>query len=197
MIKTLYVFRHGETDWNKEGRFQGHTNIPLNQKGRDQSLTFSATLKKLNLEIILSSDLDRAYETACLASQGLDIKLIKNVGLRECSLGVAEGKLIKDFDHEAWTKWLSIKDEDQDFCFEGGESKVEHLMRLKSSIISALQSFPEYSRIGISTHGGCLRRLIHSCEGAPTEPIKFGNCDLYEITYHASTNTWLYNQKIN
>jgi broad specificity phosphatase PhoE len=197
MIKTLYVFRHGETDWNREGRFQGHTNIPLNQKGRDQALNFSATLKKLNLEIILSSDLDRAYDTACLASQGLDIKLIKNVGLRECSLGVAEGKLIKDFDNEAWTKWLSIKDEDQDFCFEGGESKIEHLMRLKNSIISALRSFPEYSRIGISTHGGCLRRLIHSCEGAPSEPIKFGNCDLYEITYDTSTNSWLYNQKIN
>ena len=89
----IYIFRHGETDWNRERRFQGHTDVPLNLKGREQALELKSHLQRLNPEIILSSDLSRALETAKIASEGMSIPIHISESLREARLGAPEGML--------------------------------------------------------------------------------------------------------
>ena len=60
----IYIVRHGETDWNKEHRIQGHIDIPLNDKGRQDALNAKKKLKNVKFDVVFSSPLQRAYETA-------------------------------------------------------------------------------------------------------------------------------------
>lgn len=77
MSKTeIYIFRHGETDWNKERRFQGHTDIPLNQNGRQQASELALKIRKINPELILTSDLLRAKQTAEIVNDLLKVSII-------------------------------------------------------------------------------------------------------------------------
>ena len=69
----LYLFRHGETEYNRQWRFQGHLDIPLNSKGERQAGDLVPLLAPLNLQAMLSSDLKRASQTARIVAQCLGI----------------------------------------------------------------------------------------------------------------------------
>src|SRR5260370_25534521 len=71
--RLLYLARHGETDWNAAGRWQGHTDIPLNAKGRAQAEAVASALQGAGLSGIVSSDLSRAYETAKIVGERLGL----------------------------------------------------------------------------------------------------------------------------
>ena len=197
----LYLFRHGETDWNREHRFQGHTDIPLNESGREQAARLAMDLGLHSLDALLTSDLSRARETAALIHAQLKLPIIIAPELRECNLGNLEGKLrdeIKEIQGEtSWSRWLSVKPEDLDFGFTGGETKKEHLIRLLHFLESFCISNPHLRKIGISTHGGCIRRLVHHCNDAPTEAIALPNCALYLITFNATSGAWKFEHSLS
>jgi broad specificity phosphatase PhoE len=193
---SIYIFRHGETDWNAERRFQGHTDIPLNEKGREQAKQLGEVLKTLQLEVILSSDLSRAHDTAKIAAAGLNIPIEITKHLREAYLGDPEGKLrdeiIRFYGEEQWQKWLSGRPEDLDFSFPRGETKREHLARVLNSLTDFLNRNPRHKKIGVSSHGGTLKRFLHFCEGAPAESIPTPNCCIYKVEHLALENRWIY-----
>ena len=87
-----YLIRHGETDWNAEGRFQGHSDIPLNAKGIAQAVSLKASLSKISFSAALSSDLSRARQTAELILQSRSLPIIESPALRERNAGALEGK---------------------------------------------------------------------------------------------------------
>jgi broad specificity phosphatase PhoE len=190
----LFVFRHGETDWNRQQRLQGHTDIPLNQLGREQAEELKKLLSVLKPEIILSSDLSRALETAEIANQALAVPIVETPTLRECHVGIAEGilraDLLQQVGSDMWDRWISIHPEDRDFAFPGGESKNVHLQRLVSFIEEFCLKNSHLNRIAISTHGGSLRRLVHYCEGAPIEAVPLPNCVLYKLTFEPKNCSW-------
>jgi len=192
----LFVFRHGETDWNKESRFQGHTDIPLNAKGIEQAYSLATVIKTLKPEIILTSDLNRAKHTAQIVNEDLGVSIIETPMLRECRLGEPEGllrtEIVQKYGNAMWQKWLSVKNEDQDFSFPLGESKREHLLRQLNFIESFLLNNTHFSRIILSTHGGSLRRLVHYCKSSPIEPIAIPNCALYKIEFEPAKREWNY-----
>jgi broad specificity phosphatase PhoE len=190
----IYIFRHGETDWNRERRFQGHTDIPLNENGLNQALGLRFLIERLQPEVILSSDLIRAKATADVANGNLNVPIHITKQLRECHLGEVEGmfaeKMAEVFSSETRDKWLSIQPADDDFKFPQGETKKEHLYRMIQYIENFIDENPQYQRIAISTHGGSLRRLIHNCMGAPTEPVMMGNCVLYKVSFNKEKKEW-------
>lgn len=192
----LFIFRHGETDWNRESRFQGHTDIPLNDKGIEQAYELAVAVKAVLPEIILTSDLNRAKHTAQIINESLRVSIIESSMLRECRLGEPEGMLRTQIDQKygaiAWQKWLSVKSEDQDFSFPKGESKREHLQRQLNFIESFISNHAHISRIAISTHGGSLRRLVHHCQNSPLEPIAIPNCALYKVLFERVKQEWCY-----
>ena len=182
---TFYLFRHGETDWNSKGLVQGHSNIPLNDKGRGQAAELTKKLKELDLEIIFSSDLDRAHETAMIAKGNLDLEIEKTDQLREAFFGEAEG-LTFDEVKERWGeiihKFRFYKAEYGDISFPGGESRGASIERMKAFIYKVKDS-GKYSRVGISTHGGVIRNLLQSFQNTDNpEAIQIPNCVLYEVT---------------
>ena len=195
-ITKLYIFRHGETDWNLEKRFQGHTDIPLNNSGRQQAEILRSHLEFCQLQMMVSSDLQRARVTAEIANLNMAVRILVTDQLRECTLGECEGMLRSDvilkYGEGYWQRWVSVGPEDKDFSFPGGESKSAHLIRMRNYLESFCRENPSVERLGVSTHGGSMRRLVHHCEGAPNEPVPMQNCVLYKLEFHQDTGRWIY-----
>lgn len=88
----IYIVRHGETQWNKEKRLQGSTDILLSEAGRDLAIKTGQALMDTHIDKIYSSPLKRAHETADLIRNGRDIELITDDRIRELNFGSFEGK---------------------------------------------------------------------------------------------------------
>jgi probable phosphoglycerate mutase len=96
--RSFYFLRHGETDWNKNGRIQGHTDIPLNASGRSQAEQAAGLLARLPLDRIVASSLSRAYETASIVNAALQKPLTVEEGIRERHYGAFEGISVAEMD---------------------------------------------------------------------------------------------------
>jgi len=92
----VVLWRHGQTDWNVENRFQGHSDIPLNKVGQYQASEAAKVLAALRPDRIISSDLLRAQSTAAALAKLTDIKVEINPNLRETNGGLWEGKLASE-----------------------------------------------------------------------------------------------------
>ena len=98
----IFLIRHGETNWNKEGRFQGQIDIPLNENGKDQARKTFEYLKNISFNKAFSSSMNRPYETAQIILQNnKDLKIEKIDSLVEISHGLWEGKLESEI-REKW-----------------------------------------------------------------------------------------------
>lgn len=192
-IIELCLFRHGETDWNKAQRWQGSNDIPLNETGRSQAQTLIPVLSNFQPELILSSDLSRAHETALLASAGLAIPIRTSAALRECHFGVAEGltgeEIAARCGIDAVKRYMSWEPEDLDFCFDGGESKQSHLARVVEYLSQEFE-ISSHRRIAISTHGGVLRRMFGIVKGGRPQIQRIANCAHFRIDFNPSKGEW-------
>lgn len=186
----FYFFRHGQTDWNKVRRIQGHSNIPLNEQGKSEATELSDFVKTLDLEIVYSSDLDRAFETAQIATHGLDLEIIKEARLREANFGDAEGRTIPEivelFGNDLWEKFMKVDPNNMNIGFPGGETRADSIKRMRS-FIDEVRKENQYERVGISTHGGVVRNLLGSYILEHSErrdfDIPIPNCVCYELAF--------------
>lgn len=193
MNRVFYIFRHGETDWNKERRCQGHTNIALNETGRRQAMELAHKLLDFPLEIIVSSDLERALNTGNTVAEKKGIPLIIDHRLREMSYGEAEGMLfeqaVETFGPEIWEKLQSFKRINDDVGFPGGETRKIARERFHQALISLIEN-TTHQNIGISTHGGALRNILHSFLPETHLMLPIPNCVVYKCVYLAATGTF-------
>jgi broad specificity phosphatase PhoE len=91
MTRRLVLWRHGQTEWNVDGRGQGHLDVPLDDVGRDQAKAAAARLASLRPMAIISSDLSRAYETASALAELTGLEIQSDSALREINLGQWQG----------------------------------------------------------------------------------------------------------
>jgi len=101
----IILIRHGETNWNKEGRFQGQIDIPLNEKGKEQASKASKYLKEIEFTKAISSSMKRPYETAKIILNNNNIQIKKIESLVEISHGLWEGKLEEEI-KRTWPEML-------------------------------------------------------------------------------------------
>ena len=101
----IVLIRHGETNWNREGRFQGQIDIPLNEKGKEQALKASKYLEEIKFTKAYSSSMKRPYETAKIILNKNNIEIEKIKGLVEISHGLWEGKLEEEI-KRTWPEML-------------------------------------------------------------------------------------------
>ena len=196
----FYIFRHGETDWNRQRRFQGHTDIPLNESGHLQALDLASRLANIPLELILSSDLTRALQTAGAVNQMRNLPLHQTPSLRECMVGEVEGLKLDEvgvkYGQNAIDRWLSNHPDDHDFRFENGETKHEHRSRLLNFLREFSLANRSLKHVGISTLGGSMRRIIEQCEDRPAFPMTIQNCAAYKLIYHVDHDIWKFDSEI-
>jgi broad specificity phosphatase PhoE len=172
--RLLYLTRHGETDWNAAGRWQGHTDIPLNAKGRTQAEAVADTLRGVGLSGIVSSDLSRAYETARIVGErlGLPVAYV-DTDLRERAFGPFEGLTREEcvlLHPEAWRAWT-----EEHRPPEGAEGRPALAIRVTAAIGRvarqvALRDAPAL----VVTHGGALRAAVALATGSLPAPVANG-----------------------
>jgi broad specificity phosphatase PhoE len=183
----LFLFRHGETDWNREGKLQGHTDTPLNATGLAQAQALAERLRPHRLDAVMSSDLARAWTTARIVAEGLGVPLISEPGLREANIGEAEGlywpEVKNRFGETLTERWFT----DDDAAFPGGETGLE----TRSRGLAALRRFvaaQPYRRIGVSTHGAMVRQLMKHALPPGSPPAKTRNTVLYILRYQVAAD---------
>jgi 2,3-bisphosphoglycerate-dependent phosphoglycerate mutase len=183
----LFLFRHGETDWNREGRLQGHTDTPLNSNGLAQAAALAERLRDRRLDAVVSSDLARALSTARIVAEALGVPLIAEQGLREVSVGRAEGLLWEEakarFGADLTERWYS----DGTVAFPGGETGLDTLARGLAALRRFTAAYP-YRRIGVSTHGAMLRQLVRHALPPDAPPVRIHNAALFILDYDPATN---------
>jgi probable phosphoglycerate mutase len=155
---TLFLVRHGETDWNAAGRWQGQTDVPLNPRGREQAREVAGRLRSVGLAAIASSDLLRARTTAEIVASELGLAVSHlDAALRERRFGCFEGltreEVVARFP-EAWARYLA----DPGPAPPGGESREELLGRLLPAVVSAAVRLP--GPVLVVMHGGAMRALL-------------------------------------
>jgi probable phosphoglycerate mutase len=151
----LVLVRHGETDMNRELRFQGHVNVALNATGREQARRVAERLACEPADAMYASDLLRAQQTAYPISGQLALRAVEDRGLREQSFGRVDGMRVDDIkrDHpDAWANWLRF---DEHFAMPEGESTRAFHGRVMEAIQRVVAAHPEQTVV-IVTHGGVL-----------------------------------------
>ena len=193
MPKQVLLIRHGETDWNAEQRWQGHSDIPLNQVGIAQAEELAERVHCFSLELLLSSDLARAHQTAQIIARRLGIPIYTAEQLREVNVGGAEGlgyqDVVQRFGPEAIRRWGSIHPDDLGFAFDGGETKFEAVRRALKELVQFLHCV-EAESVGVVTHGMLIRTLIHYLFPQLSKPLPVLNCAHYSLAYDTSLRRW-------
>lgn len=163
-MTTILLARHGETDWNRDNRFQGHADPPLNETGRAQAAELAAALADEPLAAVYSSPLRRAFETAEIvaAPHGLEPVLLD--ALREVDVGSWQGLTRAEIEErfpEQFARWLHYEE-----GWEDGETYEEMGRRVIAGLFG-LAAAHEGERILVVTHGGPVR-AAHALAGGIT-----------------------------
>jgi broad specificity phosphatase PhoE len=192
-VRHLFIFRHGETDWNREQRFQGHEDVPLNDVGREQARALIAPLRRMQLDAMLSSDLSRAKETGEIVARALGVPVFVDAGLREAHLGGAQGLTREEIERKlgshAVERWKSPFVTDADFGYPGGETGRQVMERALAAMVKFFNE-KEYHRIGVATHGGVIRRVMRHILGESSDPVPIPNGIVYPVQYDPANHLW-------
>ena len=200
-LKNIFVVRHGETDWNKINRFQGQTDIKLNDFGREQALKLRPLLQELQIESVYSSPLARAMETIEIATQDLKLTVQKDDRLKETMLGDAEGltadELLVKFGPECLLKWRSYEERLLDYHFPNGESKRQLMYRARQVFLEIAQN-SNRNNIAVVSHGMLMRAMTYVFgEGLAWEQHAFTNGAIHHYIWSDNNpETLVYKSKI-
>lgn len=158
-VDRVYLIRHGETDWNTNGRWQGLLPVDLNDVGRDQARKLADILRHEAIEAIYTSDLLRAGETARIVGDVLGIVPSPDPRLRELDIGLFQGLTLDEIKQRHPQAYTQFMKEPITYVLPEGESRRMLLER----VISAWHDFvnrPDLRRIAIVTHGGAVKMLL-------------------------------------
>lgn len=166
----LILIRHGETDWNRELRFQGHVDVPLNATGHAQARRLAERLaaERPVVDHFICSDLIRTRETATPSLQvyfpDLSIDTLTDPSLREQSFGLVDGLRVDDIktDHaDAWEGWLRFE---ADYAMPGGETTRQFHARVMDAVRRIAQQH-QGKKVMVVTHGGVLDMVWRTARG--------------------------------
>lgn len=182
----LYIIRHGETDWNKSFRLQGQSDIPLNEYGRELAVITSEALKDVHFDVIYSSPLSRAYETAQIIRRDRQVEIVTDDRLVEISFGTDEGRN-KDELGEHFSNFFFAPD--KFVPSEGGETYEMVCKRAESFLLDKVEPLRTTDKaVLIVAHGTMNKALMLNLKNIPIRDIWKGefqkNCcvNVYELT---------------
>lgn len=177
-MTTILLVRHGETDWNREGRWQGHADPSLNELGREQARALATRVLAEPIDAIYSSDLARARETAAIVGAGVGLEPRLDPRLREVDVG----------------EWSGLTSDEVERRYPGaverrrsggvGWERGESYEQMSERVIAGLHAIAEVHRGGrvlVVTHGGPMRAVWLACGGSfETRPV-VANCDVHRV----------------
>lgn len=191
----IILIRHGETAWNAIRKLQGHLDIPLNAEGTRQAKALASALQAEKLAAIISSDLQRAVQTAgeIARLQGLSTRI--DAGLRERCFGGFEGMLYSELPQRYPHEYAVWQARDPDANFPPGAASPDYIgesirqfqLRSMSTIAHYARQF-QGKKIALVAHGGVLECAYRAAKNLPLNAPR-------EITiYNASINRFRYRE---
>lgn len=155
----LFLVRHGETFWNKERRAQGIKDIKLTEQGKTQGVFLAEKLKNEDIDLIYSSDLSRAYETAKILGDKLDKSVHVLSGIREMNFGKWEGLTIDEIQakyqniYAVWGKTPHMAQ------VPGAETLIQVQERAMKAVYNIINKNPNKNIVLVS-HGVAIKVII-------------------------------------
>lgn len=174
---TWFLVRHGETDWNKIGRVQGHSDTPLNETGRAQAKATAELLRHEHIDFVISSDLARAKQTAEIIAEATGAELILDASFREMHYGIIDGMLIPEV-NEKYGHF-----HDRPYKELGGESFEEVEERAMRALHNHWKRY-HHKNVVIVTHGallGLVIKNIRKITHAESAAMKIGNAEAIRL----------------
>jgi len=189
-LSHLILMRHGETDWNAQARLQGHRDIPLNSNGVRQAAAAAPSVAALGPQLIVSSDLARARDTANSVAELTGLPVGEDVRLRETSMGLWEGLIREDvlagWPGE-WERWRTTSAHNAPPL---GESRWQVAVRA-AAVVEEIDMMA-VERALLVAHGGLIvgltGRLLELADESWGTLIGIGNC--HWVVLHRMSESW-------
>jgi 2,3-bisphosphoglycerate-dependent phosphoglycerate mutase len=154
---TLLLARHGETDWNRERRWQGHADPPLNDAGREQARELARLLAETPLDAVYSSDLRRARDTAAVVASDHGLEVVATPALREIDVGEWSGLTTDEIERRFPAGFARHADGGDGW--EQGETHAAMSGRIAAAVSEIAASHPG-GHVLCVCHGGVIRALL-------------------------------------
>ncbi|ABO50429.1 phosphoglycerate mutase [Desulforamulus reducens MI-1] len=187
MKKTrMYLVRHGETQWNADGRFQGHSDVPLSVLGRSQVETLTTKLSQLKIDAFYSSDLSRAMETAEILAKKHQCQIYYLPDLREINFGEWEGLTFEEIAQnygELSSQWWANPFTTQ---IPSGESLQDVAERCAKAVHEIIDRHAGKTVV-VAAHGGVIRMIVAHALGMDFQhywKLRLDNVSLTIVEYH-------------
>lgn len=187
----LILVRHGQTDWNAASLLQGHSDIPLNETGKQQAQTLSEKIVKSvpKIDAIYSSDLGRAHSTALPTAEKYAIPIQKRSSLREINWGAIEGMPVDDpyvddcFQKEDMlpSTYPDRKERWDIAVAPNAETRNQVLDRFQKELFAIAQEHPDQTVL-VFSHGGPIKFLLSDLFDVDEYLTKLENCAQVHIT---------------
>jgi broad specificity phosphatase PhoE len=165
-LARLILIRHGETDWNLEGRWQGQTDVPLNARGLEQAEQLAKNLFGTGLTAVYSSDLSRAHRTAEAIARAYGLTVHLEPRLREICQGDWEGKLISHIQSQSPDVLQRRLENPLTFAAPGGETALQVQTRMLAAIENILHRHTQ-GVTAVVSHGFALAVIIAHYRNLP------------------------------
>ncbi|MCC6804751.1 MAG: histidine phosphatase family protein [Anaerolineae bacterium] len=158
-VKRIVFIRPGETDWNRQGRWQGWVSIPLNELGRRQATALANYIRHIGMGVLYTSDLKRALETADCLAQPLGFTPIPNARLRERSIGLWQGLTLNEM--RAWypDEYAAMLKDVDGYRIPGGESRNDVRARVTAALNEILNQ-AGCETVGILSHTTAIKVML-------------------------------------
>ena len=190
LLIRLLIVRHGQTEWNVQGRNQGHTDIGLDQIGILQSEQVAEHLSQEKLSGIYSSSLIRASYTANIIAKRIGINVTIDDRLRERDYGKWEGLSREEVMEKFPQSWKAYSQDPSLFGADCGESGLEVYSRCASFLSESLMSWSDNHDILIVSHVGTIANLISvllDANPSTASTLRIRNCSITEIIIESKT----------
>jgi len=186
----LLLVRHGQTDGNLQGRWQGWDGTPLNQQGEWEAALIAQRLAQTKdaIAALYASPLRRAWQTAERIGEALNLCPVPHDGLKEMNFGQISGITLDEFRerfpdlHKRWTDKMDLS-----FTFPGGEQRVQFFQRVGEAMAGIVARHPD-QKVVVVAHGGSLRAcLVHYLPAQFSQwwTYELGNCSLTRLEVRA------------
>ncbi len=176
----IYITRHGETEWNKAKKFQGHLDSKLTDKGRTQAMWLRDHLVDTHFDAVYASPSSRAYDTAVIVTGDRDLPVQKVDKLMEINMGIMEAKTYEEVETNHNKLFHDFWKNPQTYEPEGGETYHELTERAVASI-EEIAAKHRGQNVLVVTHGGTLKAIITHYENIPLKdlwgpPFMYNTC---------------------
>ena len=175
----LFLIRHGQSEMNAQKRVQGWLDSPLDEVGRAQARSLANRLRYNELQVVYTSSLIRALETAEIVAEALQVPTVVDERLQERGVGDVTGLNREEIESQ-FPEWIKQWEESRLIPAPGGEPTDLFWRRVSAVFNEIVDSFPD-GPVAVVTHGGVLQvnlgQLLGQAQGY-SPPFSFGNCSI-------------------